>query len=68
MPIHHEIICAHVVAFVYKSKSKHAKPNDTDIDHVQKLIIENYNQGELNTNVVINGRSYNYRGWWYLDN
>ena len=61
-----ERICSHDVKFNYFTKSKNAIPNDSEIEHVTNMIIDNYNCGELNLSKVINHREYEFRGWWQI--
>lgn len=60
-------ICAHDVKFEYFSRSPIAIPEESDIEHVENMIHENYLAGELvsirNAN---NGRQYEFRGWWSI--
>lgn len=39
---------------------------ECDIDHIEKCITEGYNQGELNTYIVKDGKDFEYRGWWKI--
>ena len=61
-----ETICAHRVEFNYHTKSKNAIPDDSEIEHVEKCLIDNCVQGELCLNTSINGRYYEFRGWWKI--
>ncbi len=61
-----ETICAHRVEFNYHTKSKHAVPDDSEIEHVRKLINEDYTQGELCLNTRIRNREHEFRGWWKI--
>ena len=42
-----ECICAHNVEFDYHTKSTNATPTDSEIEHVQTMINDNYVEGEL---------------------
>lgn len=59
-------ICAHEIEFDYHSKSKHATPTDSEIEHVQTQLNNNYVQGELNMIKVVNNKEKEYRGWWRI--
>lgn len=61
-----EEVCSHRIEFYYGSNSKNAVPDDSEIEHVQSLLCENYNQGELCMVKVINNREYEFRGWWKI--
>lgn len=61
-----ENICAHIVEFTYRSKSKNAIPDESEIEHVTNMIIQGYTQGELCLNTTINNREYEFRGWWSI--
>ena len=61
-----ETVCAHRVAFNYHTKNKNAVPDDTEIEHVKKLINDDCVQGELCFNTRINKRAYEFRGWWQI--
>lgn len=61
-----ERICSHNVEFNYFTNSKNAIPDESEIDHVQSLLVDNYQQGELNMLRVINNREYEFSGWWKI--
>ena len=61
-----ERICAHDIEFNYFSRSKKATPSDSEIDHVQSLLIQNCVAGELCMATFINNREYELRGWWKI--
>ena len=62
-----EEICAHKIEFWYDTKSPLAVPDDSEIEHVKELLIENYKAGELNmTTRGNNGHEYHFRGWWKI--
>ena len=61
-----ERICSHNIEFNYFSKSKNAVPNDMELQHVQDSLIDDYSAGELFMLKIINGREYEFRGWWKI--
>ena len=62
-----ERICAHDVKFNYHSNSKYAVPDDSEVEHVKRLIADDdCVEGELCLNTVINGREREFRGWWTI--
>jgi hypothetical protein len=61
-----EPICLNDVEFDYDSKSPNAAPNASEIEHVRALINEGYSSGELCMTKSICGRTYTFRGWWYI--
>jgi len=64
--ITNERICSHNIEFWYRSHSKNAVPDESELEHVQKLLNENFVEGELCLNKVINNREYEFRGWWKI--
>lgn len=63
-----EKICSHHIKFNYFSKSKNATPTESEIEHVQNMLIQNHREGELNMCKIINNREYSFRGWWSISN
>ena len=61
-----EEICAHRIEFNYFSKSKNAVPNESEIEHVRDCLIDNSHAGSLCMLKVINGREYEFDGWWKI--
>lgn len=61
-----ECICAHNVEFDYHTKSTNATPTDSEIEHVQTMINDNYVEGELCMIKIINNREYEFRGYWHI--
>ena len=56
-----EKICSHVIEWCLEGKG--LKLSDTDVEHIQNLLIENYTTGELCT-ITPNGNVAN--GWWSI--
>lgn len=61
-------ICSHRIMFNYFSKSKHATPNESEIEHVQGLLIENFKSGELVMTKIVKNKEVEFRGWWNIHN
>lgn len=61
-----EKVCSHNVQFNYFSHSKNATPNQSEIEHVQACLIDNYREGELCMIKTINNREREFRGWWKI--
>lgn len=60
-----DCICGHVVEFRYFGNNLYLdleSAEESEVEHVKGLIMENYNQGELF--LVINEEEY--RGWWSI--
>jgi hypothetical protein len=61
-----EEICSHRIEFDYHSNSKNAVPDESEIEHVQNCLIDNCKAGSLNMLKIINGREYEFNGWWKI--
>lgn len=61
-----QTICAHRIEFKYFTKSKHATPTNSEIEHVQTLLNDNYIAGELNMLKIVNNKEREFRGWWKI--
>lgn len=60
-------ICAHPrVEFYYDSRSKNAKPGESDLEHVRSMINQGYVEGELCSLVFVGNRQYEFSGWWKI--
>lgn len=51
-------VLQHTIAYSYQDWD--GKPDECDIEHLEKMISEGYNQGELNTSME------EHRGWWRI--
>ncbi len=60
-----EVILQHEIDYWFRGDSNR-KLDECDVEHIEKMITEGYNQGELCQVECSNHDEVEYRGWWKI--